>query len=238
MAKKKPQETNPQHDLLATTQAALNALSLGYDFEHRAIYLFGPIDKMAAYRFIAGFKTMDRTKGPIHILVSSEGGDTDAGRAIYETIRTAENPTIVEGLGVVASAAVPILQAGTARFLNPHTTVMIHNVSFEIDGGIGTPVVKFLAKEADELNQWYYNVMAERTGRSVKDIERWCEEETAFPAEEAVKHGFADRVLAPRPLPKNFNSAMEELEGSLANLNVMDVVYETPKKKPKKKGKK
>jgi ATP-dependent protease ClpP protease subunit len=166
-------------------------MQLGYDFENRALFLFGEIDAGTAYRFIAGFKWLDRTPGPIHVLLSSPGGGTDSGIAIYETIRTANNPTIVEGLGIVASAAVPVLLAGTVRFLNPSTRVMIHNISFEIDGTLSTPEAKYISMSAEHFNQWYHGLIAERTGAKPKDIEKWCSGETSFAAEEAVKLGFS-----------------------------------------------
>jgi ATP-dependent Clp protease protease subunit len=207
------QQMPRNQELLTMSQANLNALSLGYDFEHRAIYLFGPIDKMAAYRFIAGFKWLDRTPGPIHILLNSEGGDVDAGFSIFDCLRTANNPTIIEGMGMVASAAVPILLAGTVRFLNPETKVMIHNVSWDIEGGLSTPIIRSISDQAEEINNRYNEIVAERTGKSMKDVAKWCDEETCFTCAEAISLGFADRVLEQRAYPKNFNDGMEEVNG-------------------------
>jgi ATP-dependent Clp protease, protease subunit len=237
MAAKKTRKTtktvNHPQVLLSMSQANLNALALGYDFEHRAIYLFGPIDKMAAYRFIAGFKWMDRTPGPIHILLSSEGGDTDAGMALYECLRTASNPTLIEGMGIIASAAVPVLLAGTARFLNPETKVMIHNVSWDIEGGVSTPIIHSLSKSSEESNKRYYEIIAERTGKSIKDIAKWCDDETYFSCAEAIKLGFADKVLDQRAFPKNFDDAMEEINGKAPS--ILSASSSEPAKKPRKK---
>lgn len=222
-------------EIVAMSQANLNALALGYDFEHRAIYLFGPIDKMAAYRFIAGFKWIDRTPGPIHILLNSEGGDTDAGMALYECLRTANNPTVIEGMGIIASAAVPVLLAGTVRFLNPETKVMIHNVSYDIDGSVGTPVIHSLSKEADAINKRYTEIVAERTGKSFADVSKWLQEETYFTCSEAIKHGFADKILDQRAFPKNYNDAMEEVNGKAPQiLKSQEPIPEKPKKKKRK----
>jgi ATP-dependent Clp protease protease subunit len=239
--KKKTKKTNPQmqqhQQLLTMSQSNLNALALGYDFEHRAIYLFGPIDKMSAYRFIAGFKWLDRTPGPIHILLSSEGGDVDAGFSIFECLRTANNPTIIEGLGVIASAAVPILLAGTVRFLNPETKVMVHNMSWEIEGGVSTPVIHSLSSMSEEINKRYHEIMAERTGKSIKDIEKWCEEETCFNCADAISLGFADKVLDQRAFPRNFDDGMAEVNGKDPTIISGSDSPPAPKKKAKKKKK-
>jgi len=205
--------THRKHIAAVVSQVNLNGMQLGYDFENRALFLFGDIDAGTAYRFIAGFKWLDRTPGPIHILLSSPGGGTDSGIAIYETIRTANNPTIVEGIGIVASAAVPVLLAGSVRFLNPSTRVMIHNISFEIDGTLSTPEAKYISMSAEHFNEWYHGLIAERTGAKPKDIEKWCSGETSFAAEEAVKLGFADKVLTAKPFPTSYAAALKEIQG-------------------------
>jgi ATP-dependent protease ClpP protease subunit len=194
------------------SQVNLNAMQLGYDFENRALFLFGEIDALTAYRFIAGFKWLDRTPGPIHILLSSPGGSTDPGIAIYEAIRTANNPTIVEGLGIVASAAVPVLLAGTVRFLNPSTRVMIHNISFNIEGTLSTPEATSISESAEHFNEWYHGLIAERTGAKPSTIEKWCSGETSFAADEAVKLGFADKVLPVKPFPTSYAAALKEIK--------------------------
>lgn len=202
-----------KHDAAIVSQVNMNALQLGYDFEHRALYMFGEIDNMTAYRFVAGFKWLDRTAGPIHILLSSPGGNNDAGVAIFETMRTANNPTIVEGMGMVASAAVPILLAGTIRFLNPDTRVMIHNSSYHLDGSVSSPEVAAIQRDAEVTNKWYHNLIAERTGAKLRDVANWCAEETFFEAYEAVKLGFADKVLEARPWPKTYEEGLAEIQG-------------------------
>lgn len=220
---------------LAMTQANLNALALGYDFEHRCMYLFGPLNEMTAYRFISGFKWLDRFPGPIHIILSSPGGEAGAGLAIYDTIRTANNPTLIEGLGEIASAAVPVLLAGTIRLLNPETEIMVHNASLEIDGSLSSPVVHSLSKAAGRLNNRYHEIIAERTGRSIKDAALWCAEETSFSAAEALKYGFADKILEARDLPKSFEQGLAEINAAAGVPLVLDTVEE---KKSKKKAKK
>lgn len=222
----------------AISQALMNSLALGCDIEHRAIYLFGEIDQVSAYRFIATFKWLDRTEGPIHILLNSPGGEAENGMAIYECFCTASNATVIEAMGQVASAAVPVLLAGTARFANPETTVMIHSLSYEIEGMVSTPVVHALSRDADALNKRYYEIIAERTGKSIKDVEKWCHEETCFSAADALKHGFIDRVLDQRALPKSFEDAIAEVNGTKEPGTDKFEEKPEPKKARKKKAKK
>jgi ATP-dependent Clp protease protease subunit len=217
---------------IVLTQMALNGLALGFDVEQRTIYLNGPIDSMSTYRFISGFKFLDRQKGAIHVVVNSPGGNLDDGFAIYDCIRTANNPTVCEGIGAIASAAVPVFEAGTVRFLNPETRIMVHNLSYEMDGSVGTPVMLSLGKETERSNKRYHEILAARTGRSVKDIERWCQDETFFTANEAIKNGFADKILDGRPLPKNFDEGMAEVQAVWGHNHFTEA---TPRKRKKAK---
>lgn len=222
---------------LIDSQTLLNQLSLGCDMANRAVYLIGEINQMSAYRFISAFKTLDRDPGPITIHLLSEGGNVESGFAIYDTIRTANNPTMIEVMGMAASAAVPILLACTIRWLNPEAKIMIHEMSYEIDGTVGSTIVSALAKEADLVNKRYREIIAGRTGKSMKDVERWCKEETTFSAEEAIKLGFADKLVEVREFPKSFDDGLSEVKAAaLRGGGVM--VSEAKKRKKRGKAKK
>lgn len=209
--KKSPGPIAP--DGLLLSQMLANNLGMGCDFENRVIYIFGEIEPAGAYRFVALFKWMDRFPGSIHVILNSPGGSISNGYAMYDTIRTAENPVIVEALGQVASAAVPILLAGTVRFLNPQTMIMVHDLSYEIDGMVSSSVAHALSRDAKLLNKMYHEIIAERTGKSIKDVEEWCSKETNFTAAEAVKLGFADKVVDTRALPKSYEEGLKQLSG-------------------------
>jgi ATP-dependent protease ClpP protease subunit len=233
-----PQQTNRRMDPMAATQMLMNGMALGVDVEHRCVYFMGPIDHQATYRFINGFKWLDRTPGPIHVILCSEGGLTDQGFAIYDTIRTANNPTVIEGLGIIASAAVPVLLAGTVRFLNPEAKVMIHNMSYEVDGTLNSTIVQAMSKETERHNRRYHEILAERTGKSVRDVEKWCQDETTFVANDAIKLGFADKLLETRPLPSNFQAGIAEVEELMETWHAAMRPPADPPKLKQKKGKK
>lgn len=216
-----------------------NAMMIGCDADQRVIFLNGEIDEGSAYRFTVAFKLLDRTPGPIHVILNSVGGSIWDGLAIYDCIRCAQNPVAVEGIGVIASAAVPVLLAGAVRFLNPSAKVMIHNGSW---GGehMTTPVFLSMAREMEAMNKRYVEIIAQRTGMSVKDVEAACAAETWYEANEAMARGFADRVLVPRTQPRNFDAGMEELREAAraAGFKIPKVANKKGKKVPQKNGKK
>jgi hypothetical protein len=56
-------------------------------------------------------------------------------------------------------------------------------------------------------------------------------------ATEAVKNGFADKILDVRPFPKNFDEGMNEVQAVWGH-NHFTAVEDKPKKKKKKPAKK
>jgi ATP-dependent protease ClpP protease subunit len=93
---------------------------------------------------------------------------------------------------------------------------MIHNISFNIEGTLSTPEATSISESAEHFNEWYHGLIAERTGAKPKDIEKWCSGETSFAAEEAVKLGFADKVLTAKPFPTSYAAALKEIKSYIA----------------------
>lgn len=64
---------------------------------------------------------------PIHVFLNSTGGSWFEALAIYDFVKSCGTQTQVECFGLVASAAVPIVQAFSTRLVHPSTTIVIHN---------------------------------------------------------------------------------------------------------------
>lgn len=146
--------------------------------------------------FIPEFRDIDSTKGPITIVLSSEGGIESAGYAIFDVIREAQNETTIKGYGAVMSIAAAILQAGTKRLLAPYCRFMIHNgtVPLPVKAGdeIDTTKLIYKAKEAEAMNEIYYDILARRSLLDTEEVADLCERDTYYSAEQAIEAGFAD----------------------------------------------
>ncbi|HTM68669.1 MAG TPA: ATP-dependent Clp protease proteolytic subunit [Candidatus Binatia bacterium] len=152
-------------------------------------------------------KVADRLAGlnmessePIIVQFCSSGGHLQSGWALHDLFSTNAVPVITVGFGYVGSAATVAFQGGVARFLAPHAKLMIHLVGFSSEDGISFDLkdMRKQMKEMTELQDDIEKMLARRTGKPLKTIKAWCEEETEFSAREAVKNGFADRVLHAR----------------------------------------
>lgn len=137
---------------------------------------------------------------PIVVQFCSSGGHLQSGWALHDLFRTNAVPVITAGFGYVGSAATIAFEGGHLRFLSPNARLMIHLVGFSIEGEIRMDL-RELRKEVDEmigLQADIERMLARRTGQKVAKVRDWCAKETEFTAREALKHGFADRILRAR----------------------------------------
>ena len=85
------------------------------------------------------------------------------------------------------------------RFMDPHATVMIHDVSSMDFGKVEE--LKAGAKEADRLNTIIYTMMARNCGKKddyfMKIVDKKKHADWFLDADEAKKHGLANQLRVP-----------------------------------------
>lgn len=118
---------------IAGTDAFDKWQGYGADFKARRIILDDGIDDIGTTNAcVANLLWMDRSPGPIEFWINCPGGWVTSMWAIYDLIRTADNPIITVGIGDVSSAAVLLLAAGTGtRYVMPNCTVMHHQAQHQ-----------------------------------------------------------------------------------------------------------
>lgn len=159
------------------------------------LFLTGMIEQKSL-EIIADLYSISRSnpKTEIDIFLCSSGGEEDVGFAIFDAIRGIPNRVNIFGYGQVSSIAALIFQAGTSRYLSPNTVFMIHNGSVVINDTVDFDKIEDLSNFYKENNRRYYEAIATRTGRNVKEIEKLCRDEKFFSSNDAVKNGFADGI--------------------------------------------
>jgi len=181
-------------------QRISDCFEYGVDVNTRTVYVVGELEEDKGHKCVALFQMLDSTPGDIRVVIISEGGYEQAGYALYDAIRLANNEVTTVGFGHVHSIAAVIFQAGHLRLLAPECSFMIHNGSIELGpGDMKSNEVISLGKEAEMNNGRYHEILRRHSGRPMKEIQAWCHEEKYFSAEEAVSAGFADAVM---PLPE------------------------------------
>lgn len=132
------------------------------------------------------------TAKTIHLRINSPGGSVFAARAMEQALRDHSAKIVVHIDGLAASAATFIAMAGDEIIMSKGALFMIHNAWTGLWGN-----AEDLRKEADLLDKidgTLADTYSERTGKDKEAIAAWMTAETWFTADEAVEHGFADRV--------------------------------------------
>lgn len=118
----------------------MSADNIYIDSDNRIIYLSDSIDKSAVGKINSELLKMinsdiakdnierDFKSSPIHLHISSGGGDLYCTWAIIDTILQSKTPIYTYCDGLVASGAFLIFLAGNKRFAGEHSTLMYHQI--------------------------------------------------------------------------------------------------------------
>ena len=133
---------------------------------------------------------------PIHVYINSPGGSVVDGLAIVDTMNLISCPVYTYCVGQCASMGSIFLVSGKKgnRYALPNSRIMIHQVS---GGSQGTyEDMKRSINEAGRLNELLANVLANGTGKSLKEVKKDMDRDYFMSADEALKYGIVDKVLS------------------------------------------
>jgi len=138
--------------------------------------------------------SLEENAGDINVVITSDGGWSQGGMAIFDALMNANNKVVTTGLGAVSSIAVLIFQAGTERWIGPSASLFLHEMSLHGEGPV-THMRRSVA-ECERLHV-YNKALSSRSGGILTpaDIQKMCVDETLLTPEEAIERGLADRIL-------------------------------------------
>ncbi len=163
----------------------------------RIIFLGVPIDDTVANIIQAQLlflESTDPTKD-IQIYLNSPGGHVHAGLGIYDTMQyiSADIATICTGMAASMGAILLTAGAKGKRSALPHSRVMIHQPMGGAQGQASD--IEITAREILKIKKELYTIIAEHTGKSMKQIEKDSDRDYWMTSEEAVKYGMIDEIL-------------------------------------------
>jgi ATP-dependent Clp protease protease subunit len=168
--------------------------------KERVVFLVGPVNEISANLIVAQllFLESENPDKDIFFYINSPGGSVSAGMAIYDTMQFIKPDVSTLCIGQAASMGALLLAAGDPqkRFCLPNSRVMIHQPMGGFQGQASD--VEIHAKEILYLRQRLNEIMAKHTGQSVETISRDTDRDNFLSADEAVKYGLVDKVLASR----------------------------------------
>lgn len=128
----------------------------------------------------------------IHLRINSPGGDVFGAEAICQALREHRAHVVAHIEGLAASAATAVACACDEVRITANSKYMVHETwSF----GMGNKRdMRALADVLEKCDETLYAEYARFSGNDMLTIAAWCEAETWFTGEEAVRHGFAHQL--------------------------------------------
>jgi ATP-dependent Clp protease protease subunit len=168
--------------------------------KERVIFLVGPVNDMSANLVVAQllFLEAENPDKDISLYINSPGGSVTAGMSIYDTMQFIKPDVSTLCIGQAASMGAFLLSAGAKgkRFSLPNSRIMIHQPSGGFQGQ--STDIQIHAKEIMYLREKLNAILASHTGRTVEEIDKDTERDNFMSAEESVKYGMIDKVIAKR----------------------------------------
>jgi ATP-dependent Clp protease protease subunit len=166
----------------------------------RVIFLVGPVTDHTANLVVAQmlFLESENPDKDISFYINSPGGAVSAGLAVFDTMEFIKPDVSTLCMGIAASMGSFLLAAGAKnkRFALPNARMMIHQPSGGTQGQAAD--IEIQAREIIYLRQRLNEMLASKTGQPLERIERDTDRDTFLSAEDAVKYGLIDKVLASR----------------------------------------
>ena len=165
--------------------------------KERIIFLGTPIDDNVSSLIIAQllFLEAEDTEKDIYMYINSPVGSITSGLGIFDTMNYIKPDVATICMGQAASMGAILLAAGKKgkRSSLKNSRVMIHQPLGGVRGQatdieIHTKEILFLK---DRINK----ILSERTGKSVKAIDKDTNRDNFMSSEDALKYGLIDQIV-------------------------------------------
>lgn len=167
----------------------------------RKIFLVGQVNDESCNQLIKQLMYMeseDNTR-PITLFINSPGGDVGSGLAVYDTIRLMKSPVTAIVTGIAASMGSIILLACEKenRYMLPSSRIMIHDCSWGSRdfGGYKPHEIEQELNQLKNTNTRLLSIIAERCGKTVKQVAKVTMHDSYFDAKEAIEFGLVSAVV-------------------------------------------
>ena len=183
-------------DERAATRAELETMT--NNVFHRVYTYTSPIEPGSVRQCMDRVRTWQRldSTAPIEIVFTSPGGSIIEGMALFDFLRMVQRegtPVITGALGMAASMAGILLQAGSVRWMGSEAWMLIHQGSYGVGGSVAE--VEDRVKWVNKLQDRILNIFAARSKMTKAAIKKsWERTDWWLSSTEALDKGFVDEV--------------------------------------------
>jgi ATP-dependent Clp protease protease subunit len=137
----------------------------------------------------------DEEQNLIKIILSTIGGDTYLGFALYDAIKACKSPVEIRAIGQCMSAGSLVLQAGDYRYSYPNTTFMIHKGTLNLEeASVSDALIE--SQEIERVVQRMLDIYEETMTISRAAIEKMLDRDSFMDAPHAKRVGLIDGIKA------------------------------------------
>ncbi len=166
----------------------------------RIIFLTGEVNDQMADLIVAQllFLESEDPDKDIQIYINSPGGSVSAGFAIYDTMQYIKPDVSTICVGLAASMGAFLLLAGEKgkRYALPNADIMIHQPLGGAQGQASD--IQIHAEKILKTRKQLNAIIAERTGQTLKKVEKDTDRDFFMSAEESKAYGIIDDVIVKR----------------------------------------
>jgi ATP-dependent Clp protease, protease subunit len=168
--------------------------------KERVIFMVGQVEDHMANLIVAQmlFLESENPDKDISLYINSPGGSVTAGMAIYDTMQFIKPNVSTLCIGQACSMGAFLLAGGEKgkRFALPNSRVMIHQPLGGFQGQASDIAIH--AQEILKMRETLNQILADHTGRKLKDLEKDTDRDNFMSADEAAKYGIIDQVINTR----------------------------------------
>jgi len=166
----------------------------------RIVFLSEEVSDYSAGLIIAQmlFLESQEPQKDIQFYINSPGGSVSAGFAIYDTMQYVRCDVSTICLGLAASFGAFLLAGGAKgkRMSLPNAEIMIHQPAVHGNGVQGQASdIKIMSDHIQYSKKRLNQILAENTGKTVKEVEAATERDCYLSAAEALEFGLIDRII-------------------------------------------
>jgi ATP-dependent Clp protease protease subunit len=163
----------------------------------RIIFIGGEIHDGVADLVVAQllFLESEDPEKDISVYINSPGGVITSGMAIFDTMQYIKPDVSTICIGQAASMGAFLLCAGAKgkRYALPNARIMIHQPMGGAHGQASD--IEIQAQEILRMKEMLNGILAERTGKTLKDIKKDTERDYFMSSKEAKEYGLIDEVV-------------------------------------------
>ena len=164
-------------------------------FDSRTILICGEIDSRLAKNVMEQLIVLSAmSNDDITMYVHSQGGHVESADTIFDMINFVKPRVRMIGTGWVASAGAHIFLASDDRYCLPNTRFLLHQ-PWGGAGGRATDL-EIEAQEILRMRARLIRIIAEKTGQSIKRVEKDTERNFWMSAEEAKEYGLVSGIVS------------------------------------------